>query len=224
MQRTASENRAAPHRIVSLLSGGGRTLRNILDCIERGDLSARVTRVVSTRKRVAGNSVATDAGVPLTILPRRSFDTSDAFSDAVLEVLDAEAPDLVVCAGFLSKLEVPARYMGRITNVHPSLLPLFGGKGYYGDRVHRAVLQSGMRVSGCTVHFIDNAYDAGPIIAQRCVPVYPDDSPDSLGARVFKSECELYPLAIREVLAGRVWLDGDRVNVAPDSAIVLPDA
>ncbi len=102
--------------------------------------------------------------------------------------------------------------MGRILNIHPSLLPLFGGQGYYGDRVHQAVLDSGMRVSGCTVHFVDNAYDAGPIVAQRCVPVLPGDSVDSLAQRVFGTECELYPSVVFQVARGKIWLEGRDVQ------------
>lgn len=198
-------------RIAVLLSGSGRTLRNLIGCIEAGDLRAKIVRVISTRGDALGNRVATDARIPMTIVARRGFESTASFSEAVIELLDAEQPDLVVCAGFLSKLDVPDRYMGNIVNIHPSLLPLFGGKGYFGGRVHRAVLDSGMRVSGCSVHFVDNQYDAGPIIAQRCVPVEPDDSEESLARRVFQAECELYPQVLQDVIDGRVRLVGRRV-------------
>lgn len=213
--QTAETN---PARIVALLSGGGRTLRNLLAWIEAGDLNASISRAISTRGDAPGNRIATGARIPLTIVPRGGFDSSDEFSDAVIELLDAEGPDLVVCAGFLSKLEVPDRYLGSIVNIHPSLLPLFGGKGYYGDRVHQAALASGMKVSGCTVHFVDNQYDAGPIIAQQCVPVEPTDDVETLAARVFQAECELYPRVVRDVLQGRIWLDDGQVSfsTAPD--------
>jgi phosphoribosylglycinamide formyltransferase 1 len=198
-------------RISVLLSGSGRTLQNLLDHSSSANSPLNIVRVISTRRDVAGNDVARDAGIPLTIIPRRSFDSVEAFSDEVIRTIDESATDFVVCAGFLSKLIVPERYMGRIINIHPSLLPLFGGKGFYGDRVHEAVLDSGMKVSGCTVHFIDNAYDAGPIIAQRCVPVEPNDSSSSLASRVFEAECALYPSVITEVTQGRIWLEGRTV-------------
>lgn len=199
-------------RAVVLLSGSGRTLRNLLARAGSADFPVQFVRAISTRRRVAGNRVAEDAGIPLSIVPRREFDSTESFSDSVIACVDADEADLIVCAGFLSKLIVPDRYMGRVLNIHPSLLPLFGGKGFYGDRVHQAVLDSGMKVSGCTVHFVDNAYDAGPIIAQQCVPVLPDDSVDALAGRVFAAECELYPSVVADVARGAIWLEGRDVR------------
>jgi formyltetrahydrofolate-dependent phosphoribosylglycinamide formyltransferase len=204
-------------RVVVLLSGGGRTLGNLLRCRDEGTLPIDITRVVSTRKRIRGNDVARDAGVPLSIIPRREFATLDAFSDEVIGVLRAEAPDLVIMAGFLSKITIPSELDGRTMNIHPALLPLFGGRGLYGDRVHAAVLSAGMKVSGSTVHFVNNEYDAGPIIAQRCVPVLDDDDVDSLAARVFACECELYPAAIRLFIEGRLRIEENRVRVLPEN-------
>lgn len=195
-----------------MLSGSGRTLRNLLDHTGRPDAPVEIVQVVSTRKRVAGNDIAREAGLPLDIVPRRQYDSAESFSDEVVRVIEDAAVDLVVCAGFLSKLVVPKRYMGRVLNIHPSLLPLFGGQGFYGDRVHRAVLDSGMKVSGCTVHFVDNAYDAGPIVAQQCVPVKPEDTVDSLRQRVFETECELYPQVVFEVARGHIWQEGRAVR------------
>lgn len=206
MDRLERERSVA--RVVVLLSGSGRTLANLLQHTVGEDSPIEIVQVVSTRADVAGNDVALDAGLPLEIVSRRSFDSAESFSDAIVSTLDSVEADLVVCAGFLSKLIVPDRYMGRIINIHPSLLPLFGGKGYYGDRVHKAVLESGMKVSGCTTHFVDNAYDAGPIIAQQCVPVRPGDSVDTLANRVFEAECQMYPEVIFDVACGRILLDG----------------
>jgi formyltetrahydrofolate-dependent phosphoribosylglycinamide formyltransferase len=202
-------------RVVVLLSGGGRTLANLLRCREAGTLPIDVVRVISTRTQIRGNEVATAAGIPLSLIPRRQFETAAGFSDAVLSVLREEAPTLVVMAGFLSKITIPEELDGRVMNIHPALLPLFGGQGHYGDRVHAAVLAAGMKVSGCTAHFVNNEYDAGPIIAQRCVPVLEDDDIDSLAARVFACECELYPAAIRLFVEGRLRIEGDRVRVLP---------
>ncbi|HET9014709.1 MAG TPA: phosphoribosylglycinamide formyltransferase [Thermomicrobiaceae bacterium] len=202
-------------RIAVLLSGTGRTLENLNAAIAGGQVPARVVAVVSSRAAVRGNDVARAAGLPLTVLPRRRFAGVEEFSDAVYRALSPHAVDLVVLAGFLSQLTIPERYRDRIMNIHPSLLPLFGGHGYWGERVHRAVLESGMKVSGCTVHFVDERYDAGPIILQRCVPVLEGDEPETLGARVFAEERRLYPEAIRLFAEGRLRVEGRRVRILP---------
>lgn len=200
-------------RLAVLLSGGGRTLENLLACSQRGELPARVAVVVSSREGVRGNDIARAAGLPLVVLPRRQFPSAVAFSEAIWAAIEPYAVDLVVLAGFLSKLTIPAAYEGRVMNIHPSLLPLFGGRGFYGERVHRAVLEAGVKVSGCTVHFVDEHYDAGPIILQRCVPVLDDDTPESLAERVFAEECRAYPEAIQLFAAGRLRIEGRRVRV-----------
>lgn len=216
MGQTGAGSRQA--RVAVLLSGSGRTLRNLLEHTRRPDSPADVVQVISTRKRVAGNDLAREEGIPLEIVPRRDYDSAESFSEDVIRVIDDAGADLVVCAGFLSKLVVPDRYMGRILNIHPSLLPLFGGQGFYGDRVHQAVLDSGMKVSGCTVHFVDNAYDAGPIVAQQCVPVLPDDSVTALGQRVFEAECKLYPSVVFDVAREQIWLEGRTVRFQQTAA------
>jgi len=212
----ANDRESRRARVVVLLSGGGRTLANLLRCREAGELPIDVVHVISTRKQIRGNDVVREAGIPLSLIPRRDYRTGEQFSDAVLAVIHAEAPDLVVMAGFLSKITIPDELDGRVMNIHPALLPLFGGQGHFGDHVHAAVLAAGMKVSGCTAHFVNNDYDAGPIIAQRCVPVLEDDDVDSLAARVFACECELYPSAIRLFVEGRLRIEGNRVRVLPE--------
>lgn len=202
-------------RLAVFLSGTGRTLENLVSAIGRRELAAEIACVVSSRRKVRGCEIAEDAGIPLKIVPRRRYDSIEAFSRDVWQAVDAYEVDLIVLAGWLSQLIIPERYRGRIVNIHPSLLPLFGGRGYFGHHVHEAVLASGMKVSGCTVHFVDADYDAGPIIAQHCVPVLPDDTAESLAARVFAEECRLYPAAIAEVLAGKVRLKDGRVETRP---------
>jgi phosphoribosylglycinamide formyltransferase 1 len=204
-----------PLRVVVLLSGTGRTLENLLKKRAAGALAIDVIRVISSRDNVRGNDVARSADIPLSIVPRRRFETPEAFSDAMLVMIGQERPDLVVMAGFLSKIAIPDELVGRVMNIHPALLPMFGGLGHYGHRVHEQVLASGMKVSGCTAHFVDDEYDAGPIIAQACVPVLDDDDADSLAARVFASECELYPRAIRLFAEDRLRIEGRRVYVLP---------
>jgi phosphoribosylglycinamide formyltransferase 1 len=201
--------------IAVLISGGGSTLHNILDCSARGVLNARVVGVVASRD-CAGLDYARAAHVPYAIVERgQPFDARE-FSQRVTARLNEWQPQLVVFGGFLS-LYLPApQYQGRAINIHPALLPGFGGPGMYGDRVHEAVLHSGARVSGCTVHLVSAEYDAGPIVAQKAVAVREDDTPATLGARVRAAERELYPTVIGWFAAGRVSLDAaGRVHVAP---------
>lgn len=202
-------------RLAVLLSGSGRTLENLLGCVARGELPARVEVVVSSREGVRGVDIARAAGLPVAVVRRGQFTSVEAFSDAVWAAVAPYDVDLVVLAGFLAKLAIPPAYEGRVMNIHPSLLPLFGGRGFYGDRVHRAALEAGVKVSGCTVHFVDEHYDAGPIILQRCVPVLDDDTPEALASRVFAEECRAYPEAIRLFAEGRLRIEGRRVRVLP---------
>ena len=197
------------------ISGGGTTLANLLKVIREGGLDAEITGVIANRDGIAGIAIARDAGVPVTVLTKVE-DTDDAAYSAAFFDAAAEA-DLVVMAGFLAFVEIPDRFTHRVVNIHPSLIPAFAGKGYYGLRVHRAVLERGCRVTGCTAHFVDNEYDHGPIIDQRTVPVQPSDTPETLAARVFEAECELYPAAIRQVAAGGLLVDGRRVLPASQS-------
>ncbi|MDW7981363.1 MAG: phosphoribosylglycinamide formyltransferase [Thermomicrobium sp.] len=201
-------------RIAVLISGGGRTLANLLRVQRAGELPGCIELVVSDRERIPGNEVARNAGVPLVVVPSKGV-AEDVFAAHVYAALDAVSVDLVVMAGFLRRLPVRGDYAGRIMNIHPSLLPLFGGRGMYGERVHRAVLASGMKVSGCTVHFVTDELDGGPIILQACVPVEDDDTPDTLAARVFAEECRIYPEAIRLYAAGRLRIEGRRVRILP---------
>jgi formyltetrahydrofolate-dependent phosphoribosylglycinamide formyltransferase len=198
-----------------LVSGGGTTLQNIVDRIRDGSLDAEVRVLVASRPGVGGLARAEAAGIPAFVVSRKEHDSVESFSDAVTEVLDRYSPDLVILGGFLSLYRIPPQYEGRVMNIHPALIPLFCGKGFYGMKVHRAVVESGMRVSGCTVHFADNVYDNGPIIVQRTVPVYSDDTPEDVQSRVFAEECEAYPEAIRLYAEGRLEIVGNRVNVMP---------
>lgn len=194
-----------------LLSGGGRTLMNILDRIEAGKLSAEVAVVIASRP-CDGIARCKARGLNVVMVPYKDFgaDQLKEYSDAIVAELDAAKVDLVILAGFLSKFIVPAKYLGRVMNIHPALLPSFGGKGFYGHHVHEAVVKTGVKVSGCTVHFVTNEYDAGPIIVQRTVPVYDTDTPDDIADRVFEQECEAYPEAIELFAQNRLCID-DRV-------------
>jgi phosphoribosylglycinamide formyltransferase-1 len=188
-----------PVRLGVLLSGGGRTLQNLIDRIDDGSLPARIEVVVSSHAGVGGLDIARKKGIPAFTVDYKGHSDSKAFSDAVSAVLDRHPIDLVLMAGFLRRYLFPAKYEGRVLNIHPALLPAFGGKGFYGHHVHEAVLKSGAKESGCTVHLADLHYDRGPILLQKRVPVLPGDTPETLAKRVFQAECEAYPEAIRRM-------------------------
>jgi formyltetrahydrofolate-dependent phosphoribosylglycinamide formyltransferase len=204
-----------PIRLAVLLSGGGTTLQNLLDRIADGRLDARIVCVVSSRSDAFGLERARRAGVPAEAVERRACASRAEFSGRILDACRRHHADLVCMAGFLQLLEIPADFAGRVLNIHPALIPAFCGKGFHGLAVHRAALEAGVKVSGCTVHFADNEYDHGPIISQHVVPVLDDDTPESLAQRVFAQECEAYPQAIRWFAEGRLHIEGRRVRVLP---------
>lgn len=202
-------------RIAVLLSGTGRSLDNLLGEIRVGRLNAEIVVVISSKTDAYGLVRAKAQGLDAVAVPRRDYEDLNAFNAEINAVLVPYSVELVVLAGFLSLYLPPANLVGRVMNIHPALLPAFGGKGFYGDRVHRAVLESGVKVSGCTVHFADSRYDLGPIILQTAVPVLDDDTVESLAARVFDAECEAYPRAIRLFAEHRLRVEGRRVRVLP---------
>lgn len=196
-----------PLRIAVLLSGTGRTLANLIARADRQELAIEISMVVSSKASVRGLEIAEAHGIPTATIERRHHDSVKSFSKALTAAIPVDAIDIVVMAGFLQLYQLPEALRDRVINIHPSLLPLFGGKGYYGHHVHEAVLQSGMRVSGCTVHFVDNGYDTGPIIAQQTCEIAPDDNADDLAARVFDVECELLPQALSWLQKGWVQMN-----------------
>jgi formyltetrahydrofolate-dependent phosphoribosylglycinamide formyltransferase len=202
-----------PIRLAVLLSGGGTSLQNLLDRSAAGQLSATVAVVASSRADAYGLERARLAGIPTAVVPRKTHPDVQTFNDALHTAIEPFAVDLVVCAGFLSLFQPRHRYEGRVLNIHPALIPAFCGQGFYGHRVHEAVIDAGVKVSGCTVHFADDRYDHGPIILQRCVPVHDDDTPDTLAARVLTLEHELYPQAIQLFAENRLRIDGRRVRI-----------
>jgi formyltetrahydrofolate-dependent phosphoribosylglycinamide formyltransferase len=200
--------------IAVLLSGSGRSLQNLLDRMADGRLPARVVLVVSNKADAYGLKRARQAGVPVAVFERKAFQDRDDFSAAIFDRCREAGVDLVCLAGFLQLLRIPDDFAGRVVNIHPALLPAFGGQGMYGHHVHEAVLDYGAKLSGCTVHFADNVYDHGPIILQRTVDVRDGDTPETLADRVFEAECEAYPEAIRLFAEGKLHLDGRRVRVS----------
>ena len=203
----------SPLNIAVLVSGSGTTLQNMLDLIALGELEARVSLVIGSRPGIGGIQRAANADVPYAVVERSRHDSLASFSREVFTRCDDAGAQLVCLGGWLSLLDVPDTYAGRVMNIHPALLPSFGGKGMYGRRVHQAVLDHGCKVSGCTVHFVDAQYDSGPIILQRTCPVAEDDSAETLAHRVFEEEKIAYPQAIRLLQAGRLTIEGRRVRV-----------
>jgi phosphoribosylglycinamide formyltransferase-1 len=199
-----------PFRIVALVSGGGTTLQNLIDRQTNGRLAGRLVGVVSSRADALGVERAERAGLPVAVVER---DRTPGWPGRVWDDVRSFTPDLVCLAGWLHLLPIPSDFRLKVLNIHPGLLPAFGGKGMYGRHVHEAVLAYGAKVTGCTVHFADDTYDTGPILVQRCVPVREGDDPDTLAARVFQAECEAYPDAIELLAAGRVTVHGRRAVV-----------
>jgi len=197
-----------PLRLGVLISGGGTTLANLLEQRAEGRLRCvSIPLVISSRRAVRGVEIARAAGLPPQIIRPRDFANTTAFSAAIVAALDAARVDLVVMAGFLCLWHVPPVYAGHVLNIHPALLPDFGGRGMYGRRVHEAVLASGATESGCTVHLADNEYDHGPIIAQARVAIHRSDTVETLTTRVGQAERELYPWVIQQVAdQGLAWL------------------
>jgi len=202
-----------PVRLAVLLSGSGTTLENLLSLRAAGKLPAEVVYVLASRPDAFGLERAKKAGVPCGVVERKKFVLPEDFSEALFAAVKPYQPDLICLAGFLSLLKIPKEFENRVLNIHPALLPSFGGKGFYGNRVHEAVLKAGCKVTGCTVHFVDNEYDHGPILAQKAVPVLDGDTAETLAHRVQEAEREIYPEAIRWFASGKLKFEGRGVRV-----------
>ena len=202
-----------PLKIAVLISGSGRTLKNFLELAAEGQLPVDVRLVISSSPTAGGLQYAVDAAVPTEIFVRTNFTSAQAYGDAIFAACRTAGVDCVVMAGFLKLAPVPDDFSGRVVNIHPSLIPAFCGHGMYGHRVHEAVLEYGAKVTGVTVHFVDNEYDAGPIIWQQPVPVFDDDTADTLAGRVFEAEKEAYPHVLKLLAAGKIKLEGRRVRI-----------
>jgi len=198
-----------------LISGGGTNLQALIDKVESGYIPASINVVVSNKKDAYGLKRAEAYGIPTAVISKKDYKDEREFSKALIDVLDKYKVDLVVLAGYLSILspDIVDRYKNRIINIHPSLIPAFCGKGYYGEKVHKAVLDYGVRVTGATVHFVDYGTDTGPIILQRPVMVEQDDDVSSLAKRVLKVEHELLPEAVKLWVEGRLRIEGRKVII-----------
>jgi phosphoribosylglycinamide formyltransferase 1 len=207
-------------RIAVMVSGHGRgtNLQALLDACANGELPARIAVVIGTKADAPAMDRARNADVPAVVVSPRKYEEDEAgYAAALLRVLGKYEVGLICLAGYMRilPLEVVTQFHRRILNVHPALLPFFGGKGMYGEHVHRAVLESGMKVTGCTVHFADEQYDTGPIVLQRCVPVQDGDTPEALAARVLPVEHAAYVEAIRLFVEGRLATEGRAVRTKP---------
>jgi phosphoribosylglycinamide formyltransferase 1 len=204
----------SPLKLAVLISGSGRTLKNFIDLAAAGNLPVEIRLVVSSSAKAGGLEHARAAGIPSLVLSRSKYDSEQAYGDAVFSACREAEVDYVAMAGFLKLAPVPPDFAGRVLNIHPALIPAFCGHGMYGHRVHQAVLDAGAKVTGVTVHFVDNEYDRGPIIWQQPVPVFDDDTAETLAERVFVTELEAYPHVLKLLASGRVQLDGRRVRIA----------
>jgi len=185
--------------IAVFLSGGGRTLGNLIEHRDDGTLPVDIRLVISSSSKVKGVSVARDAGIETSVIRKTDHLDPNAYCHAMFDPCRSAGVDLVVMAGFLKHVLIPEDFVNKVVNIHPSLLPKYGGPGMYGHHVHQAAIEAGETTSGCTVHYVDNQYDNGPIILQRSCEVKQDDTADALAARVFAEECQALPEALRNI-------------------------
>ncbi|HNW42930.1 MAG TPA: bifunctional phosphoribosylaminoimidazolecarboxamide formyltransferase/IMP cyclohydrolase [Elusimicrobiales bacterium] len=202
--------------IVVFASGGGSNLQALIDAVKTGQIKGRINLVVANKKDAGALERARQEGIPAQLADPKDFENPEAYDKRLAELCLTHQADLVCLAGFLLKLgpKMLSTFKGKIINIHPALLPAFGGKGFYGLKVHAAVIASGARLSGATAHFVDENYDQGPIILQQSVPVFQDDAPETLAARVLAVEHSIYPAAAALFCAGRLSLEAGKVKVS----------
>jgi len=202
-------------KLAVLISGTGRSLKNMINRIKEGSLDAEVKLVVSSSSCARGLQYAEEEVIPIAILERPAFKSQGEFSTAIFDACRNAQVDYVAMAGYIKFLDIPDDFTNRVLNIHPSLVPAFCGKGYYGEHVHSKALEYGVKITGCSVHFVDHKYDNGPVILQKVVEVLETDTIVSLNDRVFDAEREAYPQAIQLLAEGRVNVAGRIVKIAP---------
>ena len=196
-------------------SGRGSNFQAVLKAIQEKRLDAEIRLLLSNNADAGAITTANENNIPVTVISSRDFSSRHLFVDAMLSVLNQHGVQLITLAGYMKKIptEIISAYRNRIVNIHPALLPSFGGKGMYGHHVHEAVMEQGCKVTGVTVHVVDEVYDHGPIVAQRCVPVEENDTAETLAARVLKVEHQLYPEVLQLFASGRVEIKERRAIV-----------
>jgi len=202
-----------PLSIAVLISGGGTTLRNLIEKIAAGKLPVEIRLVISSNPAAGGLKFAAEAGIRSLVVEKSKSAGADQFSAEIFGACRQAGVRYVVMGGFLKHVLIPPDFENRVINIHPALIPAFCGKGMYGLHVHESVLASGAKITGCTVHFVDNQYDHGPILLQRAVEVLPADTPQLLQARVFAAECEALPAALRLLAESRISVSGRAIAI-----------
>ena len=202
------------NKIAVLISGGGTTLKNLIQWRDEENLLAKIELVISNNPAAGGLTYASEANISCLVVNHKKFEDVAKFSDAIFSAIQAANIDLVVMGGFLRRLTIPPAYENRVINIHPSLIPAFCGKGFYGQKVHQAVIDYGCKLSGCSVHYVDDQYDHGPIIAQETVPVRTTDTAKTLAKRIFEKECQVYPKVINAIIEGNVVIKDRCVEIS----------
>jgi len=202
-------------RLVVMVSGGGTNLQAVIDACRAGRINAKVAGVISSKPGVYALKRAADAGIPSAVISPRDYADRGLHDEAVIKAVEGFHGQAVVLAGYMAILGEKMVKKFPIINIHPALIPSFCGKGFYGERVHKAVLAYGVKVTGATTHFVDEGTDTGPVIMQKCVPVLDGDTPQTLAARVLEAEHEILVESLRLFCDGRLELDGRRVRIKP---------
>jgi phosphoribosylglycinamide formyltransferase 1 len=198
--------------IAVFASGRGSNFQAILDAIDSGFLPAKVVVLFSNKSDAGAMKIACAHNISTKHISQQMFTSEEALADAILEELEEKHTEFIVLSGYLKKIpaQVIRQYRNRIVNIHPALLPSFGGDGMYGHHVHEAVMRSGEKISGATVHLVDEEYDRGPIVLQKTVNIIPNDTPVSLAEKVLKIEHEIFPLVLKAFAEGRVRVEGKK--------------
>lgn len=204
-------------RLAAFASGRGSNFLAIHRYLLEHSLPARYVLLISDRPHPPAADIALAEGIPFLHINAKAFESPEEFAATLLKELEARQVEWITLAGYLKMIpsQVVQRFRGRIMNIHPALLPMFGGKGMYGEHVHQAVIESGMRVSGASIHIVDENYDTGPIVLQETVPVYYEDTATTLAARVLEVEHRLYPRAVELAIKDKIRLHGRRVEILP---------
>jgi phosphoribosylglycinamide formyltransferase-1 len=201
--------------IAVFASGRGSNFQVILANIRDGVIPARVNLLITNKSDAGAIQTAQENNIPYRVFPAKKFPDAIAYNDAILAELQQHEIDYVVLAGYLKLIgiQIVRAYENRIINIHPALLPSFGGKGMYGHHVHQAVYESGVKYSGPTVHLVNSEYDSGPIVMQQAVPLDDDDTPESIAAKVLRAEHDLFPRAVKMLVEERLEISGRRVSI-----------